>query len=444
MPEIQQLVDLDFKDSSQIKNVLIDKVITDPAPVGGKIIYNTADEAFKWSDGTAWYTTSELVEAGNALTLTGNKLDVAPGTGLEISADTLRLAAAAAGFGLTGGAGSALSVGAGYGIKIESSDFVAVDTSTIPTLATVGDVRENLEALIAEAETAAEALFSANDALVYKGTIDCSANPEYRAADAGHTYKVSVAGKIGGASGTAVEIGDTLLCTKDGSAKGTQAAVGANWDILQTNLTGAVTGPTSSTDDSIATFDGTSGKVVQDGGNKISDLAKLKSPNSFTQINTFGSPLKLQGQPGLEMEAGMNEFSIGLEEVGLGLDSFIRGDSNIHFELTEGNIFCGGSRLKEVAEPSEEDDVATKNYVDDQILTTAPLSGHFTITGNGSTTEFESGGSIGEGNPIIQVRDSEGKEVVCDTQIKEEKITVSFTVAPAVGENYIVNFVKVN
>ncbi|MFM7009473.1 MAG: hypothetical protein ACKO0Z_09120 [Betaproteobacteria bacterium] len=77
---------------------------------------------------------------------------------------------------------------------------------------------------------------SLTDPLLFKGVIDCSANPNYPAADAGDVYKVSVAGKIGGASGPSVEVGDTLLCTVDGSSSGTHGSVGANWAILQTNI----------------------------------------------------------------------------------------------------------------------------------------------------------------------------------------------------------------
>lgn len=111
-----------------------------------------------------------------------------------------------------------------------------------------------------------DGLIAASDAVVYKGVIDCSANPNYPAADAGHLYKVSVAGKIGGASGPNVEAGDTLLCTTDGTASGTQAAVGANWDIIQVNIDGAVTGPVSAVSDDFATFNGTTGKIVKDSG----------------------------------------------------------------------------------------------------------------------------------------------------------------------------------
>lgn len=77
----------------------------------------------------------------------------------------------------------------------------------------------------------------ASDVMLFKGVIDCSANPNYPAGDAGHLYKVSVSGKIGGASGADVRAGDTLYCITDGSASGDQAAVGANWNIAEENLT---------------------------------------------------------------------------------------------------------------------------------------------------------------------------------------------------------------
>ena len=47
----------------------------------------------------------------------------------------------------------------------------------------------------------ADGIIAAADAMVFKGVVDCSTNPDYPAADCGWTYKVSVAGKIGGVSG---------------------------------------------------------------------------------------------------------------------------------------------------------------------------------------------------------------------------------------------------
>jgi hypothetical protein len=134
-------------------------------------------------------------------------------------------------------------------------------------------------------KTYADALIAANDAMVFKGVIDASGNPNYPAADRGHAYKISVAGKIGGASGLNVEVGDLILCITDGTSAGTQAAVGANWTVVQTNLDGAVIGPASATDGAIATYSGTSGKVVQDSAKTISTDGTFAS-NSDAKVPT--------------------------------------------------------------------------------------------------------------------------------------------------------------
>lgn len=144
-----------------------------------------------------------------------------------------------------------------------------VDYSTDATLGG-GSPSDSLLPSQKAVKTYADALIAATtDAMVFKGVIDCSANPNYPAADRGWTYKVSVAGKIGGASGAVVEAGDLLLCLTDGTASGTQAGVGASWNIAQTNIDGAVTGPVSATAANIAIFNGVSGKVIQDSGRAV-------------------------------------------------------------------------------------------------------------------------------------------------------------------------------
>lgn len=105
--------------------------------------------------------------------------------------------------------------------------------------------------------------------MVFKGVIDCSANPNYPAASAGAVYKVSVAGKLGGTSGVVVEVGDTAYCTAT-AASGNQATVGSSWNIVQENIDGAVTGPASAADANIAFFNGTTGKIVKDSGVSVS------------------------------------------------------------------------------------------------------------------------------------------------------------------------------
>ncbi len=108
------------------------------------------------------------------------------------------------------------------------------------------------------------------NALVYKGVLDCSTNPNYPAADAGFMYIANVAGKIGGASGIDVEVGDMIICNTDGTVSGNQATVGIYWNIIQKNIVGAVTGPASSVNNNVAFFDGTTGKIIKDSGLTLS------------------------------------------------------------------------------------------------------------------------------------------------------------------------------
>ena len=77
--------------------------------------------------------------------------------------------------------------------------------------------------------------------MIYKGAFAAAANPNYPTANAGDTYIISTGGKVGGASGIDVEIGDMIICNTDSTGTGNQATVGAKWNIIQTNVIGAVT-----------------------------------------------------------------------------------------------------------------------------------------------------------------------------------------------------------
>jgi hypothetical protein len=70
-----------------------------------------------------------------------------------------------------------------------------------------------------------------------KGSTDCSTNPNYPSALKGDAYYVTVAGKIGGASGKTVEVGDVYVALVD-NAGGTEVSVGTSWFVLNQNLSG--------------------------------------------------------------------------------------------------------------------------------------------------------------------------------------------------------------
>lgn len=104
--------------------------------------------------------------------------------------------------------------------------------------------------------------FAANDAMIFKGTIGAAADTPTITAlpdthEAGWTYRVVTAGTY--ASKTC-EVGDLIICVKDGTT-----ASDGDWTVAQTNIDGAVTGPASAVSGHVPTFNGTSGKVIQDG-----------------------------------------------------------------------------------------------------------------------------------------------------------------------------------
>ncbi len=100
------------------------------------------------------------------------------------------------------------------------------------TLVVAGDITDG------SGNTVSSLLATAN-AFVPAGVIDCSTNPNYPAANKGDVYVVSVAGKIGGASGTTVEAGDWIICNTDSTTAGTEAAKGTYWWHVEHNIVGA-------------------------------------------------------------------------------------------------------------------------------------------------------------------------------------------------------------
>jgi hypothetical protein len=224
-----------------------------------------------------------------------------------------------------GTTGDALNIG--YGVETTLTG----GTSSLPRADAVKTYVDN--AIISGIST--------NDAMIFKGAIDCSTNPNYPAADRGWTYKVSVAGKIGGASGTTVEVNDTLICTTDGTAAGTQAAVGSNWIILQTNITDAsilVTGPTSATSGNFVMFDGTTGKIIKDSSFGPSSFATASHTHgNITNAGAIGSTANL---PIITTTAGAlttGSFGSGVNTFCQGNDSRLSDTRNTTQSLTVNN-----------------------------------------------------------------------------------------------------------
>ena len=106
-------------------------------------------------------------------------------------------------------------------------------------LDTDGTLAANSDAKVPSQKAVKTAIAAAVTGLFdFQGSTDTSANPNYPAASKGDAYVVTVAGKIGGASGKSVDVGDVYLATAD-NAGGNEATVGTSWTVLEHNLIGA-------------------------------------------------------------------------------------------------------------------------------------------------------------------------------------------------------------
>lgn len=159
-------------------------------------------------------------------------------------------------------------------------------TPKAPTAATSTNTTQI--ATTAFVQSAIDNKLAANDAMLFKGTIGTNgtitALPDTH--NAGWTYKVITAGTY---AGIKCEVGDMIICITDGTA-----ANNAHWTVVQTNIDGAVTGPAASTTNHIATFNGTTGKVIKDSGYTIA--TSVPSGAKFTDTTySAGTGMSLSG-----------------------------------------------------------------------------------------------------------------------------------------------------
>ena len=139
------------------------------------------------------------------------------------------------------------------------------------------------------AYTAINSAVATANAMVYKGTLNAT-TAGLPAAAKGDTYKISVAGTFNGTKN--VEVGDMIICNTDGTVAVAYASIVAgswtNWDVIQGNIDGAVTGPTSSSVNNFALFDNTTGTVIKDSGFAATtvgqNLITLANPSAITYI----------------------------------------------------------------------------------------------------------------------------------------------------------------
>jgi hypothetical protein len=152
-------------------------------------------------------------------------------------------------------------------------------TSDVPGILPAGietpESAEDIQNILATKKYVQDQIGGVAGAMIFKdvvnGTTKVLPTTGYKA---GWTYEVAEAGTY---AGQTCEVGDMIICVKD-YASGT--AANSDWAVIQKNLDGIVIGPASAVDERIAVFDGTSGKLLKDGGASIVSTVNSESTNA--------------------------------------------------------------------------------------------------------------------------------------------------------------------
>lgn len=208
----------------ELQNAAIQNLASAPSnPAMGQIYYDTTDNSLRYWNGTAW---REIL-----IIDTQTPSGPGPWTKLTVSTDGVVVKGENAGI----------------------SDFAFIKTS-------VDSTKDNEVPTSKAVATAINNAFGTMDAMIFKGTIGAAGDSPTVTAlpaihDCGWTYKVITAGTY---AGKTCEVGDMIICITDGTV-----AADADWTVVQSNLDGAVIGPTSADNNHVVIFDGDSGKLIK-------------------------------------------------------------------------------------------------------------------------------------------------------------------------------------
>ena len=225
-----------------------------------------------------------------------------------------------------------------FGVKVDGgatyADLQAKDaTFNLVTLA-----RAPVAGTDAVNKTYADGLAAANDAMIFKGTVGTGGTIEKADLETldvyntGWNYKVITAGTY---FGNVCQIGDQIMAieTRNGSGD-----IDADWTVVQANIDGAVIGPSSVTDAHIAQFDGTTGKLLKDGGVLGTMAAEaatdyitkaLFDAETFLMAKSDNTPVAIpRTEVATELWAGVPVDKIGTGWSGLAIAGMIAIDAN--------------------------------------------------------------------------------------------------------------------
>jgi hypothetical protein len=196
------------------------------------------------------------------------------------------------------------------GIAIYKGEVMVANNIQVATASTLGsvmltdDIQTNassgVSSGIAVTPKAVVDFMKNLDAMRFKGTLGTNGTittVPTNNYEAGDVYKIITAGTY---AGVPCEVGDMIIAINDGPSSGS-TVIDADWVVVQGNIDGVVIGPSSATDLHVAVFDGTTGKIIKDGGHALSEfltahqgvevnnvLGERDTQRNTVQINPYG------------------------------------------------------------------------------------------------------------------------------------------------------------
>ena len=269
---------------NELQNAVVQNVVAAPAAANskaGQIIFT--DSALKFFDGEKWVNPCDNAPLSEVVPVTLG------GTGLETIAS-----------------GEVL-VGNGTG-----------NVQTLPIDTTVTDDSDNLVTSGAVYDAIAAGMGSI-EKMVFKGTV--AADGTITSADTdinGQTFTNLTAYKNGwtfkaaadiptsviNIGGKNIEAGDMIIAIADRNASTGYAA--ADFSVIQTNIDGAVVGPSSVSTDTLCAFDGTTGKLIKASTVTASDIESLVA-SMYTLSNASGADVVLSSSNTTSTIVGQND-----------------------------------------------------------------------------------------------------------------------------------------
>lgn len=436
------LVDIDLNGNQLLNAVLQNLAIHPTSKPDGYTYFNTTSKSV-WvkastnpnSDGSGW------LDLGISVTNLGN--NTSP-TGVTITSST--------------GTSTILPLAdiTNSGLlspddKVKLNKVIMTDTTDVSGASWVtADVTTNSTIKVPTASAVkayVDNLLSSNDAMIFKGTLGTGGTITSLPTvyNTGWAYKIITTGTYAGVS---CEVGDMIIAIVDRTTGG----VNADWTVLQTNTDGIVTGAVSSVDGNIATFNGTTGKIIKDSGIAVTDIA-LKSTTITAGTGLTGGG-DLSSNKTINVVSADDGITVNTDNIKLNIvNDLVTTSTTRAVSATQAKALqdtkaplaspalTGVPTAPTAAVDTNTTQLATTAYVNGQgYQKISTLKYKFILATSATTYTILQTSHLKGVNPIVQVRENPtGQDVFVDISIAANgDVTINFNIAPAANAYVVI------